>query len=450
MVTALVPVRAQKAEYLKVFEQAVDYQPERDVPAYLGYYIERAEVVSGDMQNLKWERVPAERDFMEMWTETMPDPVDPQYLTSIFVTPLGPRYGMDWEDYVGHLPEIPLVSANGELGRGMRDEGIRSPMRGGNRVMGGARPRGFDDEDGGRRPMAPGGNIGMPENEVDAFQRGVRRKEEVYEEPMSPEEMLRMNETVAMTRENQEDRPVKGIDHLLFRFCDFSVRPGKQYVYRIQLGVSNPNRDIPVKYLKRPELADAKPRMSDWSQPSPIVTIPYGDKMMTGPVTPPTATKEPTARVRIVQIKSEIGLEIPMEEDVLRGRLANFANKTTEYIAPDGTVKKVTTDFNTNAMLLDMRGGRQVLRDRTITEPGEVLVLSRNGQLMAMNEFDDEEVWTNYAVPPADEIPKGRRDDEIDDEESIRGRGRRTPRSAPDALGPLGGQPRKSSRAAVR
>jgi len=430
--------------------------------------IERAEVMSGDMQNLKWERVPADREFMNQWTQPMLDPVDPMYLTDMFVTPLGPRVGMEWEDYVGHPPEIPMLADAQTLGGGMQDEDMIGRPRGfGGRPMGGRMggglgrpmgPRGLGAPIPGARPggvappaaAPPGAAAETPFGAgPDGFQRGVRQ-EEVQEEYQDPAELLRMNEVVAKTRAGEEEREIKGVDHLLFRFCDFSVQPGKQYVYRVKLGLGNPNLGILVRHLKSPELADGMYKTTDWSEPSPIVFVPFGDKILAGPFSPATASKEPTAKVRIVQIKKEVGVEVPMEEaEVLRGRVLNFVNKTTEYIDPrPTTVESLTTNFSTNATLVDMRGGNSTLqRDKSVTEPGELLVLDRKGQLIALHEFDDEETWKNYAVPIEEEQAVGRGDEMMEEEDLLRPRGRRRGRSTPPPVDPLG-SPKKPARAA--
>lgn len=387
MVTALVPVRKQKEEYVKTFESAVNYDPEQDMPKYLGYQTERAEVSSGDMSNLKWEPVSIDREFVQEWNAEVQEPVMPEYVTDLFTMRLAPRVGADWEEYVGHLPEIPFElkrDAFGGMGPGDRRGG---PMGLGDFEGGMPAGRGFGGEGGGEEE----------EEEAEMFDRGrVRRPTNVVEE--DPDERRRKSEAVAMMGSS---KTVKGVDHVLFRFCDFTVEPGKQYVYRVRLGLSNPNKGVAVKFLKRPELADPKPRVSEWSQPSPIAMIPYGDKILSGKVTPATVMKEPVGMFHVVQVKDDVGAEVPIAQEVSRGSIANFIGKKTEFINPiDKKVEEYQGDFVTESVVLDMRGGRPVLnRDKEMTEPGEMLILSRTGQLVAMNEFDDEDVWNMYVVP---------------------------------------------------
>jgi hypothetical protein len=297
---------------------------------------------------------------------------------------LAPRVGSDWEGYIGH-PKIPLEPKQGMRGE-MRGPGNGGGMEGGHLAEG----------------AAPGGDFGAAGEEdgeeAITFDRAAPRRARVVKEE-DPAEARKRQEVVGVVGQ----KTVKGIDNLLFRFCDFTVKPGKQYVYRVRLGVSNPNRGLPVKYLKRPELADQKPRITPWSDPSPIATIPYGEKMLAGKVIPSASSvKEPEAIIRIIQVNEELGAQVPLEKEVSRGTLANF--KQVDFRYPDyanGIVGEGTGDFITNTLILDMRGGQPIFgaREKDMTQPGEVLALSRTGELVAMNEFDGEDTWTAHAPP---------------------------------------------------
>lgn len=402
IVTGLVPVRKQKEEYTKTFESAVNYEPEQDIPKYVGFLIERAEVSSGDLQNLKWTAIQRNEEFRLSWTEEMQDPVMMDYVTPTFVDPLAPLVGEEWGTYVGH-PKIPFEPKQNQFGgRGMMP-GRRGPM-GGEMFEGrGIGGRGFEGEGG----FGAGGVGAEGEEDVGDFVQGgqVKRQQAVEEE--GPEERRRKQEVVANVWNKGAEKPVKGVDHLLFRYCDFSVEPGKQYVYRVKIGLSNPNRGMPVRFLKRPELADPKPKGTEFSAVSPIALIPYGDRILAGPVTPATVLKEPTGKIRIVQVNDTVGAAVPLEAEVSRGSLANFQSKDTEYIDPrTGEVTDINANFATDSVVVDLRGGRPVLyREKQVTEPGEMLLFTRTGQLLAMNEFDDEDAWKDYVVPEEEERP---------------------------------------------
>ena len=57
VVVAKVPIKEQVKLYRDAFENARGYNPAADMPQYLGYFVERAEVRGGDEDDeLKWER----------------------------------------------------------------------------------------------------------------------------------------------------------------------------------------------------------------------------------------------------------------------------------------------------------------------------------------------------------------------------------------------------------
>lgn len=402
MVTGLIPIREQKAEYFKAFETAVNFDPTQDIPHYLGYQVERAEVTSGDLDNLDWKQISADKKFMELWGADYGEPVAADNVTPMFAQPLAPRVGSAWEDYVGH-PKIPMEVAmrDGMPGPGGMQGPGGMPGPGGMRGPGGAHsfrggPRGghsFPGEAGGEGFEEPVEEEG--EGTV-TFDRAAPRRERVVQEE-DPAERRKRQEIVGSAGQ----KSIRGVDYLLFRFCDFSVEPGKQYVYRVRLGLRNPNRGLPPKYLKRPELAKAAASITPWSDRSPIATIPYGDKMLAGKVIPPTTSiGEPKALFRIIQVNEELGTEVPLEKEVSRGTLANFQKADFRYKNyAEGIVSEGTADFITNALVLDMRGGQPIFgrREKDITQPGEVLVFTRTGDLIALNEFDDEETWKLHA-----------------------------------------------------
>ena len=70
------------------------------------------------------------------------------------------------------------------------------------------------------------------------------------------------------------DAKTPKIENKLFRFFDFSAQPGKSYRYRVRLVLRNPNHNVPAQYLTNAQLAKGETRVSPWSEPSDIVTIP--------------------------------------------------------------------------------------------------------------------------------------------------------------------------------
>jgi hypothetical protein len=131
-VVAKVPVREQLKLYLDAFENARGFNPANDFPRYLGYYVERSEVIRG--KPLDWKRVGLydgqQKSIMaqkpiamgvgsqsvtklyevaqQEWAGQGIEPVDPRYIDQILTLPLPPLVGRDFGADATH-PDIPLA-----------------------------------------------------------------------------------------------------------------------------------------------------------------------------------------------------------------------------------------------------------------------------------------------------------------------------------------------------
>ena len=89
---------------------------------------------------------------------------------------------------------------------------------------------------------------------------------------------------------------------LLLRYFDYKVEPGKHYVYRVRLALANPNyipppgrpptrersgvSNLKPGYLKDPKLAEKQWLETDWSEPSPVISMPRDTRVLALSVTP--------------------------------------------------------------------------------------------------------------------------------------------------------------------
>jgi hypothetical protein len=228
VVTGLVPIKKQTAEF-DVFQKALGETKDRDVPEYVGYRIERAEVTSDDPSDLAWQelKLGSVFEFMKKWSDTMPEIVKPAFIDPMFAMPLGPLVGQDWTDAVAHLPEVPLEPVVTRQSGGMM--GTAEPAA--------ERPAGEEDANGGFVKMGRPGvrGFGMGDDDDAPQQRplGVGQK--------------------------------KFVEYVLFRFFDYTVQPEKRYVYRVKLGLRNPNYGILPKWLKDPTSTKRKLAQTDWT-----------------------------------------------------------------------------------------------------------------------------------------------------------------------------------------
>jgi hypothetical protein len=420
-VVAKVPVREQMKLYQDAFENSKTYDPARDFPRYVGYVVERSEVVKG--KELNWQRVPvyvkdpksqlakttaitlnslAElyRIAQQTWASQgqITDVVDERYLDYVLTFPLPPLAGKDWGADATH-PDIPLQADTPPLE--MEVEPLEDPNKdqpknldsfrtaedqqfgpaGGYERMGGyGRPYGGGEYGGRGGYGGYGGGYG-----------GVSR-----------------SATAA-----QKTTVAPGVDYWLLRFIDFSVEPGKKYKYRVKLALADPNFGLPASVLahevqdrQSKEAHEAKARgekrpdfrvVADWSEPSPTVGIPLAGNVRLAETKLPAADNpndEPAVRLLVESFNiDETGnaIKAAEEADFRRGYVANMNTRKQKYIGPDGRwIDEVESfTFRTGITVLDMDGGESLGKDTTA--PARVLLMGPAGELYVRNEADDKQ-----------------------------------------------------------
>jgi len=406
---ALVPVEKQLTAFKEAFSGTVYSDPQRDVPDYLDFQVERVEVASpGEAADPDWEKAKSKKTFTlkaavrkaeDEWsptqtrTPTGSDVVAEKFLDEHLVFPLGPLIDRPWGPSVTHEPQIPMTN----LDVLRADRG----MEGGPRTD----PR--------RRPPAPG-----PDGEVAPDAASPFDPEAKPDQPKTPDR--------APVRSAEED---KAPEYKLCRFFDFTVEPGKHYVYRICLALRNPNYKLKPAYLKKPELAKGSYLKTTWSEPSPVVSVPRDVSILAVAVKPPVRQAgEPLARVLVTKWVHRKGIEAFKEFSVVRGQVANFLDETfkpprtamhTGYGGLGGGVTagptaSIKLHYATNATTIDLRGGGRLpgKKGNEMFEPGEILLLDSDGTLAVRNEMEDApavEDFTSAGQEP--EQPEGMRPD---------------------------------------
>jgi hypothetical protein len=420
-VTGLVPSLAQRDKYFNEFSTAQFTDPAKDQPVYAGYLVERAEVTSSEAKDPKlavWKpiSVSASRDFAKTWAMRSGDVVDPIYTHEELTFPLGPILEKSWGKEVAHS-KLPLldITQRGAAGAGMTPEEpdtiadidrrtnvsdleamkerLKKQLRtqdpnsygsGMSRMPAATRspmPRSYP----GASSADGGEGVGLPGAGRSAYSSGDGG--EYASTSASPE--------------GQE------VEHLLFRFFDFSVEEGKSYMYRVQLVLLNPNYGVRPQYLKDSKLAVDDFRYSPKSEPSPVVSAPAGDSyLLAGKVwAAEKPTEEPKANLIAVQLDPKLGTKAVYEmrpprvrekiefREVGRGQLIRFSAKVSVVHPILRIPKEETVEFKTDRIVIDIRGGERFnpndFKDRD-TAPGEVLTMDSSGQLWVNSEVADE------------------------------------------------------------
>lgn len=432
VLTALVPFEKQVEAYAETFRTAKGYNSQTDYPTYLGYWVERVEVNGADDAPdwTKATKIVSSKEidrWSQQWSSTKEtELVAPQYLEPRLVFPLGPLVNRRWDADVAHEPKIPVQRASdrtqGLEGRGGA-AGIRpAGGRMGNEMLGVAggglanRMLGGDARGGGQVDTD-----GTPFGEEEAAGNRKERDEAVQEDVQD----------------------ARNPEYRLLRFFDFNVEPGKRYVYRVCLGLQNPNYGVRTADLANADLAKKSWLQTKWSDPSPAISVLRDTQVLLSSVKPGRGYAEPSAEIVLTTWLQRKGVEVYKDFTVTRGQVANYTGQSgtiagggsvrnnevnaapvrTRGLAGGGALEAImgrgaaapgpagaarqpqtqttTSSSNTqranflsDAIVIDMRGGDKLQgvgrRTSDLTSGGEILLFDAEGRLVIHDELDDE------------------------------------------------------------
>jgi hypothetical protein len=476
-VLAKVPIKGQVEKYRDALAKASGYNDQYDMPQYIGYVVERAEITEEGQQ--KWVALPSVLkrtiiDAMESRPIEPPELANPKYTHPLLTWPLPPMVLRPWGDEVTHS-DLPIPTpedmyeeqmeaaeaaeqkpkegeeegdefaaqqrrerdaaapamGGGEFGRGAYgDQGMygRPPMGG----FGGEMGRGMGGY-GGEFGGGFGGEMGRGYGGYGemAMGRGSGAYENLPEKPW--------------------DMKTK---YYLFRYYDNTVEPGRRYRYRVKLALADVNSDSPERRIAEryldptvntrkaegPKDRTGKPvryRFTEWSEPSPVAAVPQPGLIYMAQVKPSAnATTEPQALVLVKSLDAEAVAEVGLADWFSRGSVVNRMGEQAQIIwSPTFQVEdrdgerrpSPEFDFVTGVTLLDFTGGEVLNRNRELLAPARALVMDATGRMSVEEELADEMPVREYKViveTIAEERRNRQDDDRGGDERRGRGRGR--------------------------
>lgn len=425
-VMAKAPISEQVKIYQAALEEARGYNPQADIPRYLGLSAERAEV-RGDGEELEWEAVyfgglEERRRSKNLTVKTVdrmigdwlpwPEPlIDSRYEHPILTMPLPPLVQQSWGPEVVH-GDAPLqvetdalaaareragdepepADADGEEGSDFDFPGTQRRGPGG---FGGERG-GFG---GGRSPRGGGrgfggGGFGEPGFGGGGFGDGGFGGEPGFGGGFGGGRGGGGRRSVA----GAEYTIDPDVPFAMIRFWDFAVAPGRQYRYRVKLflvdvnGSADPSSLAPevIARLGEKDTKRTVPRETEWSKPSPVISIPMaGDAFVAG-------AKRINEGVELLVQSYDLdanrrAMKAAHEETFGRGAVMNLV-EDTEVVSPDGRylVEIDSFVFRTDLTLCDYSGGQELAGKHKA--PVKVLLMDAGGRLFVRNELDDEPV----------------------------------------------------------
>ena len=450
--TGLVPVRQQDEEYEHCFLDAMDYNEGRDHPQYVYFYVQKQEIYS-DGSESDWKTISTRRAIEQQrdWVGFQEEIADQDYVHPTLTYPIPPVMMRD-PVYALH-PEVPREpdrfaqgagmdpmmgqDSYGQMdGMGMVDPDADVPMFGGGSTVG---PGGAGPFGGG------GGGIGGRGRPRKKKEIGIEDSDDEEDKDKEDDERRTSGTGYGMGGIGQGSFQLLADDYM-FRFIDFGVEQGKAYRYRVQLMLEDPNdprslenkplpetlnQEVITRLKKKPKPEAGRMRefwvLTDWSEPSAIVHVPTGSRVLVGPANKRPVFRlgdatlprdEPSANVMAVVFDQNDGMDVPGNQSVYRGSVVNF-NKSTDAIDPIGLSleSKEGYSFVTNQMVADLMGGDAMHVGKgkdPMVSTTEMLLFDESGNLYVRTELGDYDEYDRYDFeepedPNAEEGGNGRR-----------------------------------------
>ncbi|MEO2047163.1 MAG: hypothetical protein ABGX16_11380 [Pirellulales bacterium] len=460
-VMARIPIKAQYQLYDDALQNSRGYRPQIDVPSYLGYVVQRAEVThtgQGEWQKVATITEKKLLNRLKRWPATPMDVIDSKYSHPLLTHPLPPLLLRGWDENATHsqmlLPSAQLEQRNRETeSEETPDEtpaeemdefavssqkrrgpaanelgGERGAMRGG---YGGGQMRGGYGgmmegggyggmmEGGGYGGMMEGGGYGgMMEGGgyggmMEGGGYGGMMEGGGYGGMMEGGGYGGMGEQMAggggrMGAANLGTFVFKNnVSYVLLRYFDDRVKPGHRYRYRFQLVLKDVNnveeRYLAAEVAARREKEKQSYRRTDWSEPSPVVGVPQLGRIY---IAGAKAAKEnnvndePSAKLLVHALSREHAAEIAMEDWFRRGSVVNMKSKANVIWADkyDPSLD-VEFDFQTGITMLDFAGGQSLSRrDSELTAPARALLMDAAGNLRMVTELEHAEQVSEYEL----------------------------------------------------
>lgn len=341
LVTGLIPVAKQQAEYDRQFKSAGFHDAVRDAPSWNSYTIERTEVLAGTAE--KWALIdikPLARRYSVLWAGFQSEPLlprlilapkqerrDPALLPIPFCSPMPQLADGSWGGNALHPWFVDVLQREVAAKNSRPDEEPQAVVPSGD-AFGGATGGVFGDAS--DPPAQPPAAAGPPAG------------------PAIP--AMAAGGAAGAT----PDPAAEGLEYRLFRFIDLEVVPGRTYRYRVKTACGNPNLDVPVRHLVEASIAKPATLASPDSSATTPVIVPDSTRLLVQPL-----EKQEYKRLKPGVVPAMILGEKPNGETLaLRkilmevGGLANVDPSLNKR----GDVRSVGDAIVTDRVLLDVRG----------------------------------------------------------------------------------------------
>lgn len=396
VVTGLIPIAKQVADYQQRYEKAGLRDPQRDMPLWSDYLVERMVVTPGGRED--WKRIDLKQfyaDAAKQWAGVQGEQLPPGFMLAGeqnpgaafgYCSPLpalaGDAWGLEaihpW--FVGKFKE--MIEEQAQMAAEQAEQAAT--------ILPGQQP-------------GAGPAFGPPGGEFGPGGLGIR-----------PGMMPDMPGMPGMMLDGQ-GQPVVGLDYRLFRFVDTTVEPGKTYRYRVRLSLWNPNRDLEPRYLTDAALAKDVKLPSVPSNVSEAVAVPGTNALLVRTLRKAESKrfKAGSVEVLVLDKASDTGNYALRSLITEPGGLINVDKRLNK----PGDLRTRGEDAFTDAVLVDMRGRQddraevRGAKGSPPPEPLDMLFLRPDGTVAVASAADSQAKVDRYiGTLPIIEDPRGGKD----------------------------------------
>jgi uncharacterized membrane protein YgcG len=424
-VLARIPIKDQNNLYEDALKTARGFNAATDLPQYLGYVVERAEIThegQGEWKVIAQVNNKSLTKELESYPVYPPEVVAQRFVHPLMTHPLPPLILKEWDDRVKHssmslaVDDVPPIDepleegpAEAEAAEGEDVDdggfGVTRPQPGAGGPYG---ERGGYEMDGGRGNFGRG-SYGMDGGrggyEMDGGRGSIGGRGGYEMDGGGFRGQMGSGRGVELASFTWDYKT----SDILLRFFDNSVEPGRRYRYRVRLAIVDVNDNVPVQYLdktvteRRDKLANAKLRsfrLTDWSEPSPIASVPLPVRLYLVSSEPAklVANSSPVAEILIKALDSKFAAEIARKEKVTRGMVLNVREKA-EVVWSNNYEEEQDPEFNfrTGTTLVDVQGGEKLSsKNRNLVAPGRAVIMDAAGKLSIQHELKDAPVVKDF------------------------------------------------------
>lgn len=425
--TALLPHAEIYQAYEMALKDANEYDPRRDTPLYFDFEVQRADVTTKPADQLAdadWSTIYSRLSYAKiadaLWYDFAPEIVPEDYRDNNITTWIPPVLLDDYGTFATH-PKIPMLSKKElELKALMQADDLEEV-----KVFGEGEVIDFDNVElstdtnrtnmGGGMDDYGGDMMGMDDMGMDSMGMG------------------------GMAMYGRGGVEVDPVDNKLMRFYDWGAfvrnpaKPGRSYVYRLRYAVIDPN--FPVSPKMQPKSSALSPDVasrvsgkmakavetgkrdfrlwSEWSAPSPPVSLPRPESIAAGKVSPGNINEwtvngrvvkvhreSPKAEMVISKYDSALGVRVPvLVKDVKEGSVLTKTAEKADVIDPISLkIKKVENyTVETTNTIIDLSGGEQLAISDDLVSPSRVLMFDSSGKLSVSDDISQQREFRVYS-----------------------------------------------------